>query len=76
MKEASRIVAESILENFGAISPYVVRQTLADMVFENDQLRKAIGQIFDAWKEKNPQEFHAWFARNVEIALSKGARDE
>lgn len=76
MKKASRVIAESILENFSAISPYVVRQALADLMFENDQFRGAIKDIHDAWKAKNPQEFHAWFARNVDIALSKGGDGE
>ena len=39
------IIAESILDNFEAISSYVIRQSLRDMVEENKQLRAELDRL-------------------------------
>ena len=38
-KSGKAIIAESIIENFESISSYVVKQSLRDMVDENQALR-------------------------------------
>ena len=39
------IIAESILDNFEAISSYVIRRSLRDMVEENKQLRAKLDRL-------------------------------
>ena len=73
MSEVKRVIAESILENFGSISPYVVKQSLRDIVDENAGLTKAIEDICAAHAAKTPDEFHKWFS--LHVALAKAALD-
>lgn len=74
MSDDKRIIAESIMENFASISPHVVKQSLADMVVENEQLQRAIADVCDAWEAKSAQEFHAWFGEHVARAKAEAAK--
>ena len=75
MSSIKRIIAESIIENFGSISPYVVKQSLEDMVAENAGLMRAIENIYDAHESKTPDEFHEWFGKQVTFAKASLAHD-
>ena len=75
MSSIKRIIAESIIENFGSISPYVVKQSLEDMVAENAGLMRAIENICDAHESKTPDEFHEWFGKQVTFAKASLAHD-